>query len=930
MRKIIFFLTGLIAMTASLHSAFAAAPQTTAAGRPDPAESAAGETIVRKLPNGLTVLVRKDDRFPLVSLRLYVHAGSAYEQPDQAGISHLLEHMVFKGTDKRPKSAVATDVEKTGGYLNAATSFDYTVYLTDMTKDHWKTGLDVLKDMAFHASLNPAELEAEKDVVIAELKRGEDNPGQRLFRMIQQEAFKGTPYADPIIGYEKTVRAISRDDMRAYIERLYQPQSMLLVICGNVKPDEALAEAQAQFGDLENTRPVTPPASLESALAPKGFAAVVESGPWQKVHLALALPAPGRGDVRAAQYDVLAQLLGGDATSRFYRTYKYEKRLVDSISVGNYDLERLGAFYIQVTLDADKLPAFWEAFSKDLAGLASATFTQDELNRAKLNIEDDLFRSKETLAGYASKLGAFAFSGAGERGESNYLSVVRDTDQRVLTELLKTTFRPDALSLAVLLPEGARPPQAGKAPAPEKTAEKSADKQAAEKGEQANAASSASPSSADQWKAWLTNVLAAKWKSPEAGKTQAAQAGKAGGPEVIDLGQGRTLILTPDTTLPYVAVTMTFSGGDSLLTEKDQGLAAFTASLLSKGTKKLSATAMEDYLADRAASFSATAGRQGFSVNMNFPARFTADMFDLLQSSLVTPAMKDDEASRVSENQVAAITAREDQPTGLAFRRMFPFLFGNHPYGFLQLGEKDRVAAFTAKDAKEFWREQTLRPWALSVCGSYDKDAILAAVKKLPVPAKKEKTVDDPAWGKTKELDLKLAGRQQAHLLMVFPAVGYGNPDEAGLDLLQNILAGQSGLLFRDLRDKQSLGYTVTAFPWKSAKAGALVFYIGTEPGKLAQAEAGFRSIIKELQSEPLPAEELERGKNQIRGDYYREHQSLASRSSEAAALTVLGLPLDYARNMVDKTRAVDAKTLQQLARKYLQPDKAYMVVVKP
>lgn len=926
MRKAIFFLTGLIAMTASLHSAFAAEPQA-AAGRPAPAENAAGETVVRKLPNGLTVLIREDDRFPLVSLRLYVHAGSAYERPDQAGISHLLEHMVFKGTEKRPGSAVATDVEKTGGYLNAATSFDYTVYLTDMTKDHWKTGLDVLKDMAFHASLNPADLEAEKDVVIAELKRGEDNPGQRLFRMIQQQAFKGTPYADPIIGYEKTVRAISRDDMRAYIERLYQPQSMLLVICGNVTPDQALAEAEALFGDLRNTRPVTPPASLEGALAPKGFTATVEAGPWQKVHLALALPVPGRGDVRAAQYDVLAQLLGGDATSRFYRTYKYEKRLVDSISVGNYDLERLGALYIQVTLDADKLPAFWEAFSKDLAGLSSATFTQDELSRAKLNIEDDLFRSKETLSGYASKLGSFAFFGDNERGESNYLSVVRDTDQRVLTDLLKTTFRPDALSLAVLLPEGAQPPQAGKAPAPEKTSEKAPEKNA---DKPANAAAPSSPSSADQWKSWLTNALTAKWKSPDADKARAAQAGKAGGPEVIDLGQGRTLILTPDTTLPYVAVTMTFSGGDSLLTEKDQGLAAFAASLLSKGTKKLSATAMEDYLADRAASFSATAGKQGFSVNMNFPARFTADMFDLLQSSLVTPAMKDDEASRVSENQVAAITAREDQPTGLAFRRMFPFLFGGHPYGFLQLGEKDRVAAFTAKDAKEFWREQTLRPWALSVCGSYDKEAILAAVKKLPVPAKKEKTVDAPAWGKNKELDLKLPGRQQAHLLMVFPAVGYGNPDEAGLDLLQNILAGQSGLLFRDLRDKQSLGYSVTAFPWKSAKTGALIFYIGTEPGKLPQAEAGFRSVIKELHNELLPAEELERGKNQIRGDYYREHQSLASRSSEAAALTILGLPLDYARNMVDKSQAIDAKAIQELARKYLQPDKAYMVVVKP
>ena len=909
MRMFTFLLTGLILMTTSLHTAFAAAPDQPAAL--DKAPDAAVQTVLRKLPNGLTVLIREDDRFPLVSLRLYVHAGSAYERPEQAGISHMLEHMVFKGTDKRPKGAVATDVEKTGGYLNAATSFDYTVYLTDMTREHWKTGMDVLKDMAFHPSLDPADLEAEKDVVVAELKRGEDNPGQRLFRMAQQAALKNTPYFDPIIGYEKTVRGLSSQDIREYIDRLYQPQSMLLLVCGNVKPDEVLAEADALFGDLKNTKPVTPPANLDRAAIPKGFTATVEEGPWKKVYLSLSLPVPGMTDVRSAQLDILSQLLGGDATSRFYRTYKYEKRLVDSISVSNYSFERLGMLYIQATLDADKLPAFWETFSKELSGLSTMSFTPEELERAKLNIEDDLFRSKETLAGYASKLGYFAFFDNGEQGENNYLSTVRDTDQRVLTDLIKNTFKPEEASLVALLPQGTAAPQAGKA------SDKAGDKAAAD-------------TSVTPWNSWFSSVLTAKWKSAAPEKSQTAQAGSASGPEIIDLGHGRTLILTPDTTLPYVAVNMLFTGGDSMLTEKDQGLAAFTASLLTKGTKKLSATALEDYLSDRAASFSASSGRQSFSLNMNAPARFTADMFDLLQSSLVTPAMKDEEAARVSENQVAAITSREDQPTGLAFRRMFPFLFGNHPYGFLQLGEKDRVAAFTAKDARDFWREQTLQPWVLSVCGSYDKNAILAAVKKLPMPGKKEKAVEAPQWGSGKQLDLKLPGRNQAHLLMVFPTTGYGSEDEAGLELMENILAGQSGLLFRDLRDEQSLGYTVTAFSWKSEKTGTLIFYIGTEPEKVAQAEAGFRTVIQALHDQLLPDAELERGKNQMTGSYYRDHQSLSSRSSEAASLALLKLSPEYARKLVEKAQTLDAKALQELARKYIQPDKAYMVKVLP
>ena len=895
-RTLIF--TGLLLMT----TAFTAFAESKSTG--GTATDSAGRTLLTRLPNGLTVLVKKDDRFPLVSLRLYVHAGSAYERPGEEGISHMLEHMVFKGTDKRPKGMVAADVEKTGGYLNAATSFDYTVYLTDMTKDYWKTGLDVLKDMAFNPSLDPQELESEKDVVVAELKRGEDTPGQRLFRMTQQAALQGTPYYHPIIGYEKTVRDLSSEVIRDYISRLYQPQSMLLLACGNVDPEEFLAEASRLFGDLGNKHIIRPPMSETDIFTPKGFTATVEEGPWNKVHLSMAIPVPGMQDMRSSQLDVLAQILGGDATSRFYRTYKYEKRLVDSISASNYSFERLGLFYISATLDADKLAPFWETFSKDLAGLEKSAFTAEELNRAKLNLEDDMFRSKETLSGYASKLGYFAFFSDGEQSEANYLNTIRDTDQKVLHGLLRDFFKPDAVSLIALLPKDAAQPKEVAAAGKEDTR---------------------------NWEAWFAKSLQTKWKAPAEDAAKKENEAAKGETETIDLGQGRTLVLIPDPTLPYAAVNMLFSGGDSLMSEKDQGLAAFTASLLTKGTKKLSATALEDFLSDRAAAFAASTGKQSFSVGMNAPSRFMKDMFDLLQATLVTPAMKEEEeAVRVRENQIAAITVREDRPTALAFRRMFHFFFGNHPYGYLTLGEKERVARFTAKDARDFWKEQTLQPWVLTVCGTYDKEAILAAVKKLPVPAKKEKEIPEPHWGDSKELDLKLPERNQAHLMLVFPTVGYGTEDEPGLDLLQNILAGQSGLLFRDLRDKQGLGYTVTAFPWKTQKTGALIFYIGTEPDKMEQAEKGFRDVIAMLQTQVLPEEELERGKNQMQGDYYRDHQSLSSRSAEAAILTILGQPLDASRKLVEKAKKVDAQALQKLAQTYLQPEKAYIVKVLP
>lgn len=873
-------------------------------------------SVVTKLPNGLTVLVKEDDRFPLVSLRLYVHAGSAYETPEESGISHVLEHMVFKGTEKRPKGRVATDVEATGGYLNAATSFDYTVYLTDMTKEYWKTGLDVLKDMAFHPTLDTAELESEKDVIVAELKRGEDNPGQKLFRMAAEASLRGTPYERPIIGYEKTIRSFTSEGIRDYISRLYQPQSMLLVVCGNVKADEVLSEAQKQFGSLENTGNVVPPVNLENAVSTGGFTANLEYGPWNKAHLTLALPAPAMGDLRSAQLDVLTQILGGDASSRFYRTYKYEKRLVDSISVSNYSFERLGLIFIRATLDADKIVPFWESITRDLAALRNTTFSKEELDRAKLNIEDDMYRSKETLSGLASKTGYFAFFDRGEQGEENYLKAVRATDQAALLDVIKSSLSPDAASLVGLLPENAKaetllPKEKLPAPPAEKTGK-------AAKTETWNA-----------WNAWAAASLAENWPSAGPSEKDAAVA-DSGSQETIDLGKGRTMVLIPDTTLPYTAANLVFTGGDTLLDSSEQGLAAFTASLLTKGAGNLTANAVEDFLSDRAAAFGASSGRQTFSINLNTPSRFNADMFGLLKTTIESPAMKEEEADRVKESQIAAITAREDQPTGLAFRRLFPFLFGDHPYGYLQQGEKERVAKFTAGDASDFWKKQRKQPWVLSVCGTFDKEAVVAAAKALPAPENDPAVPTVPAWKNTKELDLTLAGRQQAHLFLVFPTVGAGSPDEAGLDLMQNILAGQSGLLFRDLRDEQGLGYTVTAMPWKADKTGALIFYIGTEPEKMQQAEQGFRKVIASLQTDLLPEEELVRGKNQMEGDYYRDHQSLASRSAEAAILTVMHRPLDASRKLVEDASKVTPEQIRDLAVKYFVTDKAYTLKVLP
>lgn len=870
-----------------------------------PALAASSQHVVT-LPNGFTILVQEDERFPLASLRLYVHAGSAFESLEHAGISHLLEHMVFKGTEKRKPGQVAQDVEKAGGSLNAATSFDYTVYLTDMPADKWDLGMEVIHDMVFKAAIDPEELEREKLVVLEEIKRSMDNPDSLLFKRLQPLTWGETTYAHPVLGFEDTVKAITRQDILDYIANLYQPQSMLLVVVGNVDADTVIEQATKLFGPLRNDRDIPPvtPFEVQALHQTQGNAPrmAVVPGDWNKVYLSLSFPLPGFRSARAPSLEVLAQLLGGDKTSRLYRKFKYELQLVHDISAYSLVLERSGMFYIRASLDRDKLDAFWEGLLAEFAGLQAASFTDEELERAKLNLEDSLFQAKETLPGLASKLGFFQFFEQGELSEQNYLYALRHVSRNELQEALDEYVLPAAFSAVLLTPD--------KSP------------------EQSDAGGDLGAS--------LAAKIAEFWPADEREHVADAVTDTAGDREVIELGQGRTLVLLPDATLPYTSISLALRGGDLLLAPQEQGLADLGARTLTKGTQERSANALQDFLSDRASSLSASANRDALLVQAKFPTRFSAEILPLFKEVITRPTFAPQEVERERTNQVAAIKGREDQPLGLAFRHIFPFLFNEHPYGYYHLGQPEEVLAFTPEQVRDFWDRQRGAPWTMAVCGDYDKQAILALAKDLAESLGTsgseiaDVTFTPPQWNDTRDMDLHLPDRNQTHLLQVFEAPALDAEDSAGLKLLQAILAGQSGLLFNRLRDEQGLGYAVTAFLWQSPAAGFMVFYIGTSPDKAEQALQGFKDVVGELRDTPLPDEALERGKNQLQGDYYRGLQSLASRSSEAASLGVQGQPLD--RNTEDIRRAgeLTADDLRRLARKYLDPEKAYLMRVTP
>lgn len=863
----------------------AAAPQ----AAPANPSTSGNDTMLVRLKNGLTVYIIRDSRFPLVCTRLFVGTGSANETAEQAGISHVLEHMVFKGTEKRPKGQVARDVESLGGYLNAATSFDKTWFITDMPAKHWKTGMDVAKDMAFHPSLDPAELEAEKDVIVSELKGGDDTPTRRLFEDLQVAGLAHTVYGRPIIGFEKTIRAVTADDLRAYIRTWYQPQNMMLLVAGDIDPKAVLAHAEELFGDLKNDTILPEPAPVQLEGAAGGPRVEVTYGPWNKVYLGIALPAPALGDQRSIDLDVLAYALGGDGTSQFYRKYRYEKQLVDSISVGNMSLNRAGLFYMVAQLDADKVEPFWQEFTRDLAALDAGKITPDVIERARFNYEDGMDRASETLDGLTSWKATVQFELGGPQGEANVRHALAAVDSARLRQAQDLWLRPDQVRVRVLAPEKAKLPD-------------------------------------------LDAILQRNWPAPAVERQKAAAAAeKVGKREIVDLGQGRTVILQPDRTIPYVSLEILRPGGNALLKPADQGLAQLTAATLTDGCGTRDLDAMERFVAERAASLSASAGVQSFTVSLTGPARFNADYFALLGDLLHKPTFAEKDVRRQADTLKAALVRRQDNPMSFMGSKINGFLFpGGQPYGFDGLGTAENQDRFGPGDVQAFWKQQNAQPWILSVAGDFDREKVLAFARSLPVPTAPAVDVPQPTWGADKRLPLSLPGRQQAHLLLAFHAVPLDHPDAPALMLLESVLSGQSGLLFNKLRDEQGLGYTVTAFYRSLPEAGFMAFYIGTTPRNLDVARQGFSGIIKDIKTDLLPAELLAKGLNRMEGSYYRGRQSLGARADEAASERLLGQPQDFQKRLLEKAAKVTPEQLREVARKYLLVDKMYEVTLLP
>ena len=344
---------------------------------------------VTRLPSGLSVVTDRMPHLESATLGVWVGTGSGNERPDEHGISHLLEHMAFKGTKRRNARQIAEAIEAVGGDLNAATSIESTAYYARVLKSDVPLALDVLADILSDSTFEPQELQREQNVIVQEIGAVEDTPDDLVFERMHETAFPGQPVGRSILGTPETVRSIDAAGLRAYLARNYRGPNMLVAAAGAIEHETIVAEAEKHFAGFNGpAAPAPEPARFDGGTR-------VEKRDLEQVHIALALQGVSTRDEQLYNLQVFTSVLGGGMSSRLFQEVREKRGLCYSISAFHMPYSDTGLFGLYAGTDERDAPELMSVVINQI-GLATENLSEAEVARAKAQMKAGLLMALES------------------------------------------------------------------------------------------------------------------------------------------------------------------------------------------------------------------------------------------------------------------------------------------------------------------------------------------------------------------------------------------------------------------------------------------------------------------------------------------------------------------------------------------------------
>ncbi len=864
--------------------------------------------LLHRLNNGLTLVLLPTQLAPVVAIQAWVAVGSADESAKQAGLSHVMEHMLFKGTVRRGVGEIAKEIELAGGEINAWTSRDSTVFHVVMPSRYADVGIDVLSDALTNSRFDAEELSREREVILEEIRQGNDEPLRALAQNMFAGAFHGHAYAKPVIGTPESVSKFRRSDLVGFRERWYRASNTAVVVAGNFEPEAMRRRIEKHFANLPTGPAPRRPRRVKAGSMRQS--AQLETAPLSQSHLALSYRAPPIDTPECAALDLLTVALGQGESSILHRDLVRNQELCKSAYAYLHALNRDSLVVVGATADPANLDEALPILGARIQTLRDTLVSGDALAKARHAIEADTIYQQETAEGAAQSAGSYLALVGDPDFERDYLRRIAAVSPEDLRAAATKLFDPRRLNLAALMPEQ------GRLGTPQKRT-RAAQRMLA------------------QVERGMKRVIPTKLSAKSKARRTALAASK-----ILRrrLPNGMEVIIKRDSAVPLVAARAVWSGGQLLESEAESGISELTASVVTRGCGSRSADEIIEEVDATAATLSGFAGRNSFGIRAEWLAKDWRRGFDLFSECLLSPSFSVSEVERNKRRQLARIESQQHNASHRAFRLLHETLYRKHPYRRNTLGTADTVRALDSEILRKHYRKNyRVSNLTLAIVGDVDPEAVWSRVESRFAAAKTTRRaartpVVESFSGRSEKSRTIFAAmdREQAQLAIAFPGVAIQDKDRFTLEVLTTILGGQGGRLFLTLRDQQSLAYQIGAFSIEGLDPGYVALYLSCAPEKVDQAVAALRKEIQSIVSAKVSSEELDRSQRYLIGTH---EISLQRRSALAAAMAfhhAYGLSYDDHLQYPRYIQRVSAADVQRVAKRIFDWDKAVTVTVAP
>lgn len=854
-----------------------------------------------RLPNGLTVLAEPMRHAPVVALQIWIKVGSADETDEIAGIAHLHEHMLFKGTARRGVGEIAKTVESAGGEINAWTSFDETVYHVVMASNELETGVDILSDAVRFASFDAVELAREIEVVVEEIRRDRDQPSRRASRALFELLYQHHPYRHPVLGTEETVRSFTRERITAFFRSYYRPDNAVLVATGDFDMDALTSLVHTYFGTwggasdehsakfsqpaFSDPRPVRAQEPVSQEIRVRVMREAVK-----ETRLSAAWQIPGLCHQDIAALDVMSLILGHGDASRLYLETHRRRELVNDVYAYAYTPRDPGLFAVGASLKADNVQDALASILGEVYRCRDSLVSHEELERARIVLLSEASYAKETVQGQARKRAFYEVIAGDYNFEDTYyahVAALTPADIRRVAQHYLTDFP----AIVVQGPEDSLSVTAHQ----------------------------------------ITDIVHAKTRAPKQ-RSHTAQRPDALGYVRVALDNGTVLLVRGEEQCPVVSMRAVGLGGLRYETSANQGIGTLFSSVWGQATESLTAEALARRISHLGGGMGAFSGRNALGLHGEFICDKAQEGLELFADVLLHARMSQQDLDRERAVLIEHIRNREDNAGGVAFDAFAAALYPHHPYGLRLSGTEESIARVTLSNLEQYAQQYlSADKLVIAVTGGVDVAHTIDYLseqfhtnRSMPLPAGPQ---CDPPPASHQRIQ-RVLDKEQVHVIVGSMGARIAEEDKYRLDVLTTVLSGQSGRLFLDLRDIQSLAYSVSSSSVDGIDPGYVMVHMATAPEKVKQALAGMYGHLDRMRDELVSPTELERAQRYLVGSHAIGLQRTGSRAMMVAISERLGLPYDIYTRYPAAIRQVTAEAIRDAARRYLAPERLIEVIV--